>query len=72
MWTKEIFLAKFKMYADSNYHIPSVKPGQANTMMPWDNYSKMDSADLMALFAYLQTVKPVKQQVNHYSPPAGN
>jgi cbb3-type cytochrome oxidase cytochrome c subunit len=69
MWTKEIFLAKFKMFADSNYHAPTVKTGQANTLMPWDNYSKMDSSDLTALFAYLQTVKPVKQQVTHYSPP---
>lgn len=68
-WSKEIFLAKFKMYADSNYHAPTVKTGQANTLMPWDNYSKMDSFDITALFAYLQTVKPVKQQVTHYSPP---
>src|SRR6185312_13069998 len=54
-WTKEIFIAKFKMYSDSNYHSPSVTKGQTNTIMPWDNYSGMDSADLGALFAYLQT-----------------
>jgi hypothetical protein len=36
--------------------------------MPWDNYAGMDSSDLTALFAYLQTVKSVKQQVNHFSP----
>ena len=71
-WTKEIFIAKFKMYNDANYHAPTVKSGQANTLMPWDNYSGMDSSDLCALFAYLQTVKPVKQQVTHYTPPAGN
>lgn len=70
LWTKEIFLAKFKAYADSNYHSPTVKTGQTNTIMPWDNYSGMDTSDLTAIFAYLQTVKPVKQQVNHYSPPA--
>jgi hypothetical protein len=68
-WTKEMFLAKFKMYADSNYHAPAVKPGQTNTIMPWDNYSGMDSSDLTALFAYLQTVKPVKQLINHFSAP---
>ncbi len=70
MWTKEMFLAKFKMYADSNYHIPTVAKGQANTIMPWDNYSGMDSSDLTAIFAYLQSVKPVKQQVIHFSPTA--
>ncbi|HTA28596.1 MAG TPA: c-type cytochrome [Bacteroidia bacterium] len=70
MWTKEMFLAKFKMYADSNYHIPTVDKGHANTLMPWDNYSGMDSSDLTAIFAYLQSVNPVKQQVTHYSPPS--
>jgi len=68
-WTKEIFVAKFKRYADSNYHAPTLKTGQANTIMPGDNYSGMDSSDLTALFAYLQTIKPVKQQVLFYSAP---
>jgi mono/diheme cytochrome c family protein len=67
-WTKEMFLAKFKMHADTNYHPATLKPGQTNTIMPWDNYAGMDSSDLTALFAYLQTVKSVKQQVNHFSP----
>lgn len=70
-WTKQMFIAKFKMYSDSNYHAPTVLPGQVNTIMPWDNYAGMDSADLGALFAYLQTVTPVKQEVTHYSPPPG-
>ncbi len=69
MWTAEIFLAKFKSYSDSNYHAPTVKSGQANTLMPWDNYAGMDSSDLLAIYAYLKTVNPVKQQVIHYSPP---
>ena len=68
-WTKEMFLHKFKMYADSNYYAPDIKPGQINTIMPWDNYAKMDSSDLNALYAYLQTIKPVKQQIVKYSPP---
>ncbi len=68
-WTKEMFLHKFKMFADSNYHAPDIKPGQANTIMPWDNYAKMDTSDLNALFAYLQTIKPVKQQIVKYSAP---
>jgi mono/diheme cytochrome c family protein len=68
-WTKEIFVAKFKMYADSNYHATTVKTGQTNTIMPWDNYSGMDTSDLTALFAYLQTIEPVKQQVIRYSSP---
>lgn len=31
--------------------------------MPWQNYAKMTDADLKALFAYLQSLKPVSNKV---------
>ena len=31
--------------------------------MPWQNYSKMTDDDLKALWAYLQSIKPVKNKV---------
>ncbi len=71
-FTREMFKMKFKMFADSNYHSPVIKPGQVNTIMPWDNYAGMDTADLGAIYTYLRTVKPVKNQVNHFSPAAAN
>jgi len=70
--TRQMFIAKFKMFADSNYHCPTVKPGQINTIMPWDNYAGMDTADLGAIYTYLRTVTPVKNQVNHFTPPEAN
>ena len=55
-WTKEQFLARFKMYADTSYSLPDVKPGEFNTIMPWTMYSKMREEDLASVFEYLQTV----------------
>src|ERR1700739_3996341 len=66
--TREMFIAKVKAFADRGYHAPIVKPGQVNTIMPWDMYGGMDTTDLGAIYTYLRTVKPVKNQVNHYSP----
>ena len=31
--------------------------------MPWENYSAMSDEDLKAIWAYLQTIKPVRNQV---------
>ena len=38
--------------------------------MPWFNYIKLKDADLEAIFAYLQSVPPVKNQVPQPQPPA--
>jgi hypothetical protein len=67
-WTKDMFIKKFKMFADSNYHAASILPGMANTVMPWNMYCGMDTTDLGAIFAYLQTVKPVSNTVVHFTP----
>src|SRR5580704_7241372 len=45
-WTEELFLAKFKVFADSSYKPASVAPGAFNIIMPWNMYGKMDKADL--------------------------
>lgn len=39
--------------------------------MPWVNYSKLSEADLKSIFIYLRTLKPVKNTVPPYIPPAG-
>jgi hypothetical protein len=41
-------------------------PGQVNTIMRCVMYSGMDTSDLRSIFAYLKTVKPVKNQVVHF------
>ena len=37
--------------------------------MPWPWVSKMTDADLKAIFAFLRTVKPIKNKVPDYVPP---
>lgn len=69
-WTEEIFVQRFKMYADSAYVAASVAPGDFNTIMPWIMYAHMEEDDLKAIFAYLQTVKPIENIVERFTPPS--
>jgi mono/diheme cytochrome c family protein len=62
-WTRELFMRKFKHYADSGYVSKPVGPGEKNTPMPWLSYAGMREKDLSAIYAYLQTVKPIHQVV---------
>ena len=62
-WTKEAFVKRFKMYADSNYVSPKVNPGEMNTPMPWTMFGGMKESDLEAIFAYLETVNPIENEV---------
>ena len=62
-WTKEAFVARFKAYVDSSYVSPKVAPGEINTPMPWVMYAGMKEEDLGAIYAYLNTVKPIDHQV---------
>lgn len=69
-WTAGQFIARFKMYADSSYVLPDVAPGDFNTYMPWTMYANMREEDLAAIFAYLQTVQPVQNEVVKFVSPA--
>ena len=68
-WTKEQFIARFKMYNDSSYVPVSVKPGEFQTPMPWTMYAGMNADDLAAIYAYLQSLKPVENRVIKFNPP---
>lgn len=68
-WTREQFLARFKIFSDSSYVVPTVKPGEFNTIMPWTMYSQMTEKDLSSIFTYLHTVKPVSNKVVIFTPP---
>lgn len=67
LWTKEIFLARFKAYEDK-HKLPKVNKGEFQTIMPWSMYGAMKVEDLSAIYNYLKTVKPVKNQVTKFSP----
>lgn len=66
-WTEADFVARFKDYEDSSatYILP---PHAVNTIMPWAMYAGMDTTDLKAIYAYLRTVKPIKNNVVHFQP----
>lgn len=65
-WTAETFVSKFKLYADSNASY-KIAPDQVNSVMPWGMYSGMDTSDLRSIYAYLRTIKPIKNAINHFS-----
>lgn len=66
-WSAADFVAKFKSYADSNA-LYKMAPHAVNTIMPWAMYAGMDTTDLKAIYAYLRTVKPIKNEVVHFQP----
>ncbi len=67
-WTEEMFISLFRVYnADSGYVHMDVGEGY-NTVMPWTVYSKMDEYDLKAIYAYLMTLDPIKNETNIYKP----
>lgn len=68
--TEDAFIARFKQYTDSSYHASNLKPGDMQTVMPWTMYAGMDSTDLKAIYTYLRTIKPVKNEVAHWKPKA--
>jgi cytochrome c2 len=69
-WTEDLFVKRFKIYRDSTFVLPSVASGEFNTIMPWTMYAGMEEDDLKAIFAYLQTLTPMKNQVSKFTPPA--
>jgi len=66
-WTKEMFVGRFKAFEDK-HSLSAVNKGDFQTIMPWSMYSGMKVKDLEAIYAFLRTVKPVKNQVTKFSP----
>jgi mono/diheme cytochrome c family protein len=62
-WSEEAFVQRFKAYADSSYQTPAIAPGEFNSIMPWTMYGQMEREDLVAIYTYLKTVKPIAQPV---------
>lgn len=64
-WTEDMFIARFKGYENSRQ---PVAMGEFNTLMPWNMYAGMDTTDLKAIFAYLQSVEPIENEVTRFEP----
>lgn len=67
-WTKEQFVSLFRARSDSATLARKLNPDDFNSIMPWTMYGKMTTQDLEALFAYLQTIKQVKHEVEKFTP----
>ncbi|WP_247234592.1 c-type cytochrome [Telluribacter sp. SYSU D00476] len=66
-WTKESFISRFKSYQPGTF-VPFEVHDGFNTIMPWTFYSGMSEQDLGAMYAYLRTLKPIKQKVEKFRP----
>jgi len=62
-WTKEQFIARFRTAAPGD-----VPAGGFNTVMPWWAWSRMNDADLGAMYDALKSLAPVKHAVIKHSP----
>ncbi|GAA4448960.1 hypothetical protein GCM10023189_07650 [Nibrella saemangeumensis] len=66
-WTEEQFLQRFKAYNDPQ-NIPVTGMKDYNSIMPWTMYAGMKDSDLKAIYAYLRSVKPMRNQVVKFKP----
>lgn len=62
-WTEDDFVKRFKTYTDSSYVSNKIERGNFNTIMPWTMYGGMKEQDLKAIYAYLKTIKPIRNNV---------
>ncbi len=65
-WSKEIFIQRFKQNLDAANIRKPVGKTDFNTAMPWLMYAGMTPKDLSSIYDYLRTVKPIKNNVQHF------
>ena len=65
-WTDSVFVARFKAYQHPE-ELPTAGPTDFNTLMPWTMYAGMDTTDLVAMYAYLSSLSPIKNEVVKYT-----
>ena len=63
-WDVEAFMKKFTVCREEKGY--NYNPGKLNTVMPIVDYAGMKDDDLKAIYAYLRTVKPVKNSIAKY------
>ncbi|WP_316809849.1 c-type cytochrome [Pedobacter heparinus] len=62
-WTREMFVQRFKMYADSSFKPQHISRDELNSPMPWTMYAGMTQQDLSAIYTYLKSLKPLDNKV---------
>ena len=63
-WDESAFLSKFALCREEKGY--NYNPGKTNTVMPLTDFSGMTDTDIKAIYAYLRTVKQVKNEVVKY------
>jgi hypothetical protein len=63
-WTEERFMNKFIQYRDEKNI--NMDAGKQNTFMPVSAYAGMTDGDLKAVYAYIHSLRPIKNQVEKY------
>ena len=66
LWTEDLFIKTMRTGKHLGTGRDILPP------MPWFNYARLSDDDLKAMFAYLKTLKPVKNAVPAPMPPAGS
>jgi len=67
-WDEDSFIRMFRSRSDSVVLTTKLKPGDFNSIMPWTMYGRMHESDLKAIYAYLRTLKPIRNLVVKYTP----
>jgi mono/diheme cytochrome c family protein len=68
-WTRDQFITRFKKYLQPGGIAQGLTEKDYNTIMPWTMYAGMTESDLSSIYQYLRTVKPIENQVKHFSEP---
>jgi mono/diheme cytochrome c family protein len=63
LWSEDEFIERFKMWNRLDSAALTIRPNQANTDMPWRDFSGMTRDDISAIYAYLRTVPAVRHVV---------
>lgn len=64
-WTAQTFIKAMRTGKHMGEGRPILPP------MPWQDFGKLRDSDLRAIFAYLQTLKPISNSVPPPAPPSG-
>lgn len=65
-WTQDMFVKALQ----TGWHLGVENSRRIQPPMPWPAYRNATDDDLKAIFAYLQTIPPVRNTVPAYQPPA--
>jgi len=68
-WSREAFVGRFAAFRDSVFTAPKVNPGTFNSAMPWTYYARMKDEDLSAIYDYLMSLEPIKNEVVKFTAP---